>query len=444
MVAAACLLAAAAASAGCPGGSRAPQAQPDVLVLVMDTTRADRCSFLGYPRPTTPRLAEFAREATSYTNAWSPSSWTYAAHAALFTGNTPSELGIVDEPLRRLPAASPTLAGILSAAGYATACFTGNAWISDATGLNRGFGKVEPMYVRAEDPPANQTHAAARTWMRAQRAAGKPFFAFINDMEVHRPRRPPDALERKFVAPDLAPGDVAAARTMSIPKAMRYSFGADPLPDGVRRANSDLYDAELAGLDAEIGTLLDGLRADGLLDRMVVVIAGDHGEGLADHVWLEHGAMVWRELLHVPLIVRLPDRAPDHGGGGGAAPGATVDELVRLQDVFPTVLEACGVEVPPEISARSLQAPLGGRFATAVIFPIPEWFEATVQAVSQEAALRFRRYRSSVCDGSLHLILEEDAPPRLYDLRTDPGETTDVAAERPADVERLLGSLPPR
>ena len=148
---------------GCP--APAPAAPPpDVLLLVMDTARADRCSFLGYGRPTTPRLEELARESVSYANAWSSSSWTYPAHASLFTGRTPSEIGIVKDPLRPLPSGERTLAEILSGAGYATGCFTGNAWVSEATGLVRGFARVERLYLGAEDPPAWSAWTTAGSW----------------------------------------------------------------------------------------------------------------------------------------------------------------------------------------------------------------------------------------------------------------------------------------
>ena len=404
-----------------------------MLLLVMDTTRADRCSFLGYTRPTTPRLEAFAAECVAYEQAWSPSSWTYPAHAALFTGRTPAELGMSNDPQRQIAATQPTLAGLLSRAGYATACFSGNPWLSKATGLVRGFGNVEELGQKYEDPPASETHAAARAWMREQRRAGKPFLTFVNDMEPHRPRRAPGPIEQRFLSPGTAPEDVEAVRGISLPVMMIYSLGIEPYPAGMRRADSDLYDAEVANLDEEIGALLDGMREDGLLDGTIVVIAGDHGEGLGDHGWVEHGTMVWRELLHVPMLVRHPD---------GAGAGTRVADLVRLQDLFPTILVLCGVAVPEGISARTLTGDLSGRVATATEFPLGSWCEAAGAIAPGPAVAALRRHRRSASDGEFHLIADDRAPPRLYDLRADPGETTDLAAERPDDVARLLRLLP--
>jgi arylsulfatase A-like enzyme len=406
---------------------------PDVLVLVMDTARADRCSFLGYERPTTPHLERLATESVVFSDAWSPSPWTPVAHAALFTGRRPDRLDMLGPRLRPPPEEVRTLAEVLSDAGWDTACFTGNPWISEPIGLTRGFDEVAPVYEApvADAERTGESHRRALDWMKARRRAGDRFFAFVNDVDPHATWDPPEEFTRKFVDPSLDRFVVDSARRLQMPRTAAMSVDPDPIPDDVRRAVSGLYDAEIAHLDARIGELIDGMRSAGLLDDTLVVIVGDHGEGLGDHDWLEHGAFLHRELLRVPLLVRPP----------GGCEARRVGDVVRLEDVFSTVLDVCRVAAPCGTDGISVLGELPGRVAIATERVPDDLNEPPPGAESHEAVKRIGARRRSIYDGRHHLIVDTLGSTELYDVTTDPEELHDRAAARPAVVRELRAQL---
>lgn len=427
--------AAAVAVAACsePAAAPAPAVPPrgaDVLLVVIDTLRADRCSFLDASRPTTPRLAAFAGECVTFTDAWAPSPWTLPSHASLFTGRGAAAFGLADGTADHLRDDVPVLAEILSGRGWATGCFTANPWISPATGLSRGFGTFEPLWTIAQRPAARDVLRAPSAWIRSRAGGEKPWFAFVNVTDPHAPWDPSPARAAQFLRPGTSAANVEIARRLCAPFTCvgdaRARFG-----DGVVDAASDLYDGDVADADDAVGAFLDDLRASGALDRAIVVVCSDHGEGLGDHGWLEHATFLHRELLRVPLLVRPP----------GGTPARRVDDVVRLEDVLPTVLAACGVPVPAPCDGLPLLGDTSGRVATAIHAFRPEFAESLRQLDLGEPPERILRRRRSVRTGGLHLI-EEGAGVQLFDVASDPGERHDLAKARPDDVARLRTLLP--
>jgi arylsulfatase A-like enzyme len=419
---------AAVASCGRPDG-------PNVLVLVLDTTRADRCGFEGYSRPTTPRMDELARDAVVFREAWSPANWTGPAHASLFNGLGPEKHGFHAGARPNLSPGPATLAERFEAAGYATACFTNNELVSAEFGLTRGFTEVFPLY-RADNrkyPWAAATHEAAANWAHAMHDAGRPFLLFVNDMEPHQPYDPPEDVAKRFVRSSPGESEMRSARAFSNKESLACNVGVTQLGDEQRALLSDLYDAEIATLDHEVGVLLDRMRADGLLDSTVIVILGDHGESIGEHGIYDHGHGLNSQLLHVPLLMRFP---------GSLDGGRRVDDLVRLEDVAPTILEVCGLPPLEAIDGRTLLRDLPGRTARATqppdgLFAIRALHELP-GADPSPVAVGIR----SVLDGTLHLIEFTDGRVELYDRKADPQETRNLAKDRPADVDRLRPLLP--
>jgi arylsulfatase A-like enzyme len=416
----------------CAPGASPPR--PDVILIVMDTTRADRCSFLGYGRPTTPRLEEFAKDAVVFTEAWSPAGWTGPAHASLFTGLRAERHGFYTGNSLSLRTDVPTLAEILRAEGYATGCFTNNAMIGPNSGMHRAFERFEPFY---EDdtrpyPWAVATHQVASGWAAEQSKARKPFFLFINDMEPHLKYTPTHEHEATFLRGEHAPAAIAEMRAWDFPHTIAYSAGAEDLTPAQLGVLSDLYDAEIATLDREIGALLDRLRALGLLDSAVVVILGDHGELLGEHHMAAHGFSMHRAARHIPLLVRAPERFVG---------GRREDALVRLEDVFPTILELCGVAAPAGIDGVTLTRDLEGRVSRAMQGPDEEMKARLESMVPGANASRLTAGIEAVFDGRWHLIAYGDGRRELYDLDADPGETKDLAGTHPDEVKRLTALL---
>jgi arylsulfatase A-like enzyme len=415
-------------------GSRAPR--PNVLLLVMDTTRADRCSVTGYERPTTPRLDEFAKDGVVFDDLWSPANWTGPAHASLFTGASPLVHGFTGGSRGFLDLRRPVLAERFAAAGYDTACFSNNEFVAPEYGLTRGFARVVPMYHEALDyPTARQTHERAAQWAEDAAHAGRPFFLFVNDMEPHQPYTPLPDEERLFLRGDPSREEVMAARAVSSHETVAIDLGLAHLDARRRDILSDLYDAEIRTLDGEIGRLLDRLRADGLLDSTLVVIVGDHGELLGDHGLLGHSTSLYRQVLHVPLVLRHP---------AWFSGGRVVKDVVRLEDVAPTLLEVCGLAAIEGIDGLSLTHDLGGRIARGV--------QGEHSLMATRAATEFpnadttalARGIRSIYDGAFHLVSYSDGRRELYDVARDPQETDDASGRAPADLARLEALLAPR
>jgi arylsulfatase A-like enzyme len=406
----------------------------NVVLLVMDTTRGDRCSFTGYGRPTTPRLDEFAKDAAVYTDAWTPAGWTGPAHASLFTGLRPEHHGFDRGWKAYLGEEHATLAEHLQAAGYATGCFTNNSVISEGLGLVRGFETVDALYrdEKRPSPWAAKTHADAAAWAEAAHAAGRPFFVFINDMEPHLPYTPPVEVATAFVSAETSPAELEAARATDHPADYGQNTGKAPLPPRRFAVLSDLYDAEIATLDREIGTFLDRLRADGLLDSTIVVIAGDHGENLGEHGMMAHVGSLHRTITHVPLLVRDPR---------GTGRGARIASVVRLEDVFPTLIEACGLPPVGGIDGVTLSRDFDGRVARATLAPNEQVRRIAEQFFPGSDATRLARGIESVYDGRHHLLVWSDGETAAYDVTRDPGETTDLARGDPGLVARMRALL---
>jgi arylsulfatase A-like enzyme len=231
---------------------------------------------------------------------------------------------------------------------------------------------------------------------------------------------------------------VEALRAFEFPATLAYSHGLRAFDETDRRILSDLYDAEVATVDAEVGRFLDELRKDGTLDRTIVVVVGDHGENLGEHGLYAHRSSLHRTIRHVPLVVRYPPELPA---------GRVEDRVVRLEDVPPTILELCDLPGLPRIDGASLLGDLDGRLSRAVHGPMTADFLSRAREVYPEATgADFARMTTrvyAVFDGRHHLIVDSVGGRELYDLRDDPGETRNLARERP-DVARRLGKLLPR
>jgi arylsulfatase A-like enzyme len=411
------------------------RARPNVLLLVMDTTRADRCSFLGYGRPTTPCLAQFAKDAVSFREAYTPGGWTGPAHASLFTGLRPDHHGFHDGARNYLDFATPTLATQLQGAGWATACFTNNAWIAPEFGLTRGFDRVEAMYHREDRPYpwAHQTHTLAVDWAGQAVREGRQFFLFVNDMEPHLPYSPPPEEQALFLRTDPTPEELNEARTIYLNEATDYALGAREISPRVLATMADLYDAEIATLDREIGVLFGRMRAEGLLDSTIVVVVGDHGEPLGEHHMIDHGHTLHHGTRHVPLLIRYP---------GAFDGGRIVDFVVRLEDVAPTILELCGLAVPEGLDGKTLSKDLAGRISIAVQGAFPARRAWIAESNPGADPTRYLLGLQSVYDGRYDCLTYSDGRRELFDDAADPAETDDLSAKEPAVLARLLPLLP--
>jgi len=369
---------------GLAGCGSAPEGlkvgRPPVILISIDTLRSDRLPAYGYAAVETPHLDRFARDAVLFERAYSHYPMTLPSHASLLTGQLPPRHGVRDNRGYRLGADLPTLAALLSDAGYHTAGVVSSSVLRSRTGIGRGFelyddtlGGTRQESLRVfPQRPGSQSIAVAENWLE-QFGAGDRFFLFLHLFEPHTPYEAP------------------------APYATRY---ADP------------YDAEVAYTDELVGGFLERLRERGLYDPALIVVLSDHGEGLGDHGETEHGLLLYRETLQVPLMVKLP---------GALRAGERMDAPVALTDVMPTVLDLLDLSMPePEGWALfGAEPPPRDR-------PIysETWFSRHQYGWSElKSAIRDRR----------HYIR---APrPELYDLVDDPAERRNLLETEPPPVE---------
>ncbi|HEX2484706.1 MAG TPA: sulfatase [Myxococcota bacterium] len=429
-------LAAAALAAAAPLACREPaRARPPNLVLVsVDSLRADHLHAYGYPRETSPTFDRLAREGARFESAVSTTSWTLPAHAALFTGLYDSTHGLVDNGLRLAPELT-TLAETLARAGYHTAGFYGGPYLHPTFGLSDGFevwescmtavpGELSDAELRAESrAPRARSHGdvtGPRTLERVARWAERqprerPFFLFVHLWDVHYDFIPPPPYDRLF-DPDYR-GTLTGVDFMGNLAVNRRMDRRD-LEHLVA-----LYDGEIRFTDDVLGRLLDDLRARGLLGDALVVVTADHGEEFFEHGRKGHQKTLFDEVVRVPLVLHWPGRLPA---------GRVVPDQVRLVDLAPTLLAAAGVPAPAGVDGRDVLPLARGE----PLAPQDALLELYADGRDQRA-LRTRELKAYARRG------RRGRPPAEvgYDLRVDPGERVPLRRRDDARVDAAFASL---
>lgn len=453
------LLLSVAALCGCDrGGAAAGRGaeRPNILWIVMDTTRADHLSVYGYGRPTTPNLERWARDARVFEDVIAPGVTTQPTHASMFTGLLPSQHG-TNYGHRYLDEHHHTVAELLRDAGYDTYLWSANPHISAVENFSQGFDAQEhpwdPKYssdairiVRSKIPPHDRaselpqllrdmpnapwtikacgelTQRGVMNWL-TQRPAGRPYLIFLNYMEPHRVLIPPLKYRERFLTPEQVKRsyEIDFSRTAIY----AYCFGQITYSAEDLAVLRGMYDAAVNELDELLGVLLDGLAAGGYLQNTVIVVTADHGELLGEHHMVDHQYAVYEPLLRVPLILHYPARV---AAGRERRP-------VMTMDLFPTLLELAGVPAPAGLPTRavSLLAPLQRRPRLAEYpVPIDGPFKLVQDRYPTFDATPWNRDLRAFIDGPLKLICSRDEPLHLYDLSKDPDELHDLLAVDPA------------
>jgi len=419
---------------GCSSG--AGKQPPNVVLIVVDTLRADHLSAYGYARPTSPALERLARESLVFERAFSVMSHTLPAHVSLVTGVHPATHQVLSNGWV-YEGAWPTLATRLRDAGYASAAFVSGFPLHRKSGFGRGFEVFEDTLVGDEmhsKVEGELTNARALDWLQEQ--GDWPFFLLVHYYDLHTP----------YTWPDEKPLPLAFDATLQARLEERGAAGQklediNYKPVEFRGRALDLqqaanvYDNLVLRVDGLVEEIRAELARTGLLDRTLFIVTADHGEGLGQHGYYSHGLHLYEEQVRVPLIVRPP-------AGLGWEPGR-VAAPVSLLDVAPTVLELAGLPADETLQGRSLRATgtRGGdaRHVVAQRRYFPEAVQASwgryAPADSLEALLGA---------GSLKYLRHGDGREELYDLSADPLELHDLAAQRPQDTARLRALLEQR
>ncbi len=384
-----------------------PARRLDVLVYLIDALRRDELGCYGNRRPVSPHLDALAAEGALFADAIAVSSWTRPAVASLFTGLRPTTHGVNDRSDALRPEAT-TLAELLHGAGYRTGGFVTNPHAGARFGFSQGFERFRGFTHRQVD--AFDVNRAFLDWLDAGAADPRPVFAYLHTTDPHGPYEPTAPWRQRFAAgvpPEL--GSRPSLNELVEKEVAGEEREAAPL----RR----LYDAEVAANDAAFGELRAALRRRGRWSRTLVVMLSDHGEEFREHGGWEHGYTLHREVLEVPLLIRLP----------GLPGGVRVRQTVRQVDLLPTILEAVGAPLPPRLEGRSLLPLLSGRQPPASP-PVLSYLQFDGR---RAAAVTTPSYRLIA---SLRTAEPELA---LYDRRHDRLELRDVGAERPVALAYL-------
>lgn len=374
------VLAAVLAFAGC---QREP-ARPDVLLVTIDTLRADHCSAYGYEVPTTPNLDRFARSGVLYRRAYAESSTTAPSHAVLMTGRHFRTLGVTRNG-SIVPDDAVTLAEAMHGAGYATAAFVSSFPVMTRFGFSQGFDEYDDRFTPEDaslgrrgmaephDRLGEATLARAVNWLGARKDP-RPLFAWVHFVDPHAPYRAPERFRAKW-PDDAAPSDLR-------------------------------YDAEVHYADKQLGRLLEAFERLTPGREDFVIVTSDHGEGLGDHGWQSHGVNLHEEAVRVPLVASWPSRLGS---------GRVVEDPVALVDVAPGVLRLLGIQGPTFAHGREMF----GRTDPAR----PVFLQRRDYHSTKEKGRRVAGQMTAVVENGSKLILAPDEDRReLYDLRKDPTE----------------------
>ena len=410
----------------------APANVPNVILIGVDTLRADHLGAYGYAAAKTPSIDALAREGIRFADAFSQASWTRPSFATIFTGLYPSSHGAMHKA-DVLPDRDDTIAEVLAKGGYYTVGFPNNANISP--GFNFGQGFVDYHYLApdlffwADEPaaqltfysglrlvrerflarrvnvynyyqPAEVVTDTAIHWLDSPPAQQGPFFLFLHYMDPHDPY---------FVHPFDGEG---------------YARVANPNPPAdVAAKYRGLYDGEIAYLDQHLGRLFADLKRRGLWDRTLIVLTGDHGEEFQEHGGWWHGTTLYDEQTHIPLLVKPPK---------GGASGAVVDALAMHIDIAPTIIHAAALPVPPTMQGHPL--PLDGSAAPAreLVFAEEDLEGNVLQS------LRTKTSKIMTANPGNPRGLPTDS---LFDLAKDPGEKHNLAGSEPAQLEEMRAAL---
>jgi arylsulfatase A-like enzyme len=409
---------------------------PSLILVTVDTLRADRLACYGRSQAKTPFMDRLAREGTRFTTVVTPVPRTTPAVASLLTGLLPPAHRVRGLN-SRLPAEIPSIATWMKAGGARTGAFISNLFLRRGTGFERDFDVFSDPKDRWDGNSAAQVTDEALDWVRGL-AGDQRFFLWIHYLDPHWTYDPPAPYDRLY-DPDwsdswpyngIAAGDKAQGRII---------FRNTMTPREVHHAVS-LYEGEIASTDAQLGRLLDGLASMGRLDPSLVVLTSDHGESLGEHgYYFAHGEYLYDGTLLVPLILRWPGHVPA---------GTVSTRMVRLTDIAPTALAMLGLPLPSGLDGRDLSGDLRGPAAD------PErecWIESDQDFAHSEnprsfvpgiagkwRGLRGERYKLIFVPRD---VSGETGDVELYDILDDPGETRDLSTKRPEITAPLLRRL---
>jgi len=421
----------------------APPPRPHVIVISVDTLRADHLSAYGYERPTSPHIDRLASQGVLFEEAYSQAPCTAPSHMSLMTGLYPEAHGVqqwrpAPSVNERLHDSVPTLAKLLHAAGYRTVAHTGGGNVRAELGFDQGFDVYQSH--------GSDLEAIIEGALRALREVsadpqGRPLLLFVHTFEAHDPYLPPQRLAGRFTSKGYGGQMVSSDEELLSwpyyrPEARSKLFWhlVDEADAADVQRLRDLYDACILHVDEQLGRLFAALVESGLDEQTLVVFTADHGEEFLEHGGFRHDTQ-YQELLHIPLVLR-----PPAGLLPGPPPPRRVTGVVRSIDVLPTLLELLQLPAPPSLHGRSLLPAIAAGRAAEEPVVFSQWTNGDYHSLRVgrwKYIHKAAQFDTSVIEHPVDIEL-------LFDLQTDPGELHDLAASEPevlATMRARMGAL---
>ena len=403
--------------------SLAQRQKPRGIILVsIDTLRADHLGVYGYRRDTSPSIDAFANESIVFDRAVVQSPLTLPSHISIMTSLYPFSHGILSNN-NRLADEQVTLAELLREKGYKTAGFADGLFLKGSYGFEQGFD----IYDSDKRIGIARILPKALQWLEENKSS--PFFLFIHCYDVHDPYIPPPPYNTIFH--DFAYTGTFVPNNRNLKDA---SWEKLAVTDEDLQHIVALYDGGIRYTDAKMGEFLSYLQEAGLKDSTLIIITSDHGEEFKEHGSFLHWQLYCRPNLHVPLIINLP---------GVSRKTVRVEELVQSIDILPTILDIAQIEPHSGAQGRSL-VPLieqNSTFPGRIRWRMLRAFGSDDNSPVAVAATRFRKQQYSIISGDYQLIYKMASPPELFDLSNDPLAQNDIAAHHEARVLQLVSKL---
>jgi arylsulfatase A-like enzyme len=387
-----------------------PEELPNIVLIVVDTLRADKLGVYGNKRGLSPFLDELAGRGTLFLNAYAPSSWTCPSVASLFSSRYASQHGVNSFDARLAPE-EITMAEVLAERGYVGGGFSANLRMLEVNGYAQGF-KVWHAYMGSQTndlkPRADVLRRESIGWIKpiaGDRA--RPKLLYLQYMEPHTPYQPIEPFRSTFIRGSEAVNEQAALTKLE--KQQRLT------PAEIERLES-LYDGEVAAVDAEIRTLFDDLGKLGLLDNAVIIITADHGEEFGEHGKMLHGFTLFNTVMRIPLIIVAP----------GFPAGRVVEDNVSLVDVAPTVLELASLPAPPPFEGRSLVPMMRNPYSPQALWARMRWALNGHEVIGEiepfAGPTDFRWHTQAIVGGPDKVLVNPKGAAVQFNLQADPRE----------------------
>lgn len=422
------------------------QDKPNILLIVMDATRADHLSCYGYHRKTTPYIDNLAKEGVIYENAYSTAAWSLPSVASMFTSSFPSQHGYHAEIMivkpeedifhvrkeLRVKGFDFTLASILNSQGYKTVGFSCCPWVSHSTNLSQGF---EEFYQMWRDDVEN-VNRKVKSWLLNNYKT--PFFMYIHYFEPHLLYTPKLPYRNLFIE--------NAEQTLQVEDKMfkvenfayKYIAREIKLSKEEIKALIPLYDAEIRELDEGINEVIGYLREADILENTLIIITADHGENLGEHQLMDHLLCLYDSLLHVPLIIRYPKLF---------SPGLREQNLVQTIDIFPTIVEVLRINFnkASKLQGQSLVPSRGKQRIRQFVFAEHESPVEFLKWLNKKRSYfdisKYDRQLKSIRSKDFKYIWSSDGRDELYHIKNDPGELDNIIKKMPKKALQMQTKL---